>query len=128
MGDFSAAAAKAVGIPQIELLQGASNYHTWRSMATTFLNIMGVWDVVSCKTVKPGDAGKADNEWLQQSHRAKGFLLLNVEKGIWPIITLADDAPDIWQKLKEAFDQKTTTTLYSLLKAIFMLRYMNKHD
>jgi hypothetical protein len=41
MGDTS----KSLAILQIEKLTGAANFHTWRSIATTFLDIMGVWDL-----------------------------------------------------------------------------------
>ena len=40
--------SKSLNIPQIEKLRGATNYHTWRSIPTIFLDIMGVWDVVTC--------------------------------------------------------------------------------
>jgi hypothetical protein len=41
--------AKSLTILQIEKLCGTGNSHTWRSMAITFLDTMGVWDVVSWK-------------------------------------------------------------------------------
>ena len=45
--------SKSLNIPQIEKLRGMTNYHTWRSIATTVLDIIRVWDVVTGKTPKP---------------------------------------------------------------------------
>jgi len=45
--------SKSLNIPQMEKLRGAANYHSWRSIVTTFLDIMGVWEVVTGKTPKP---------------------------------------------------------------------------
>jgi len=120
---------KSLNIPQIEKLRGATNYHIWRSIATTFLDIMGVWDVVTGKTPKP-DATDATAEaaWIRLSQPAKGFILLNIDRGLMPLISTASDAPTAWAKLEEKFDRKTTTSLHSLLKTIVTLRCSNKRE
>ena len=45
--------SKSLNIPQIDKLCGAKNYHTWRSIAMTLLDIMRVGDDVTGKTPKP---------------------------------------------------------------------------
>jgi len=121
--------SKSLNIPQIEKLHGAANYHTWRSIATTFLDIMGVWDVVTGKTAKP-DSTETTSEasWIRLSQRAKGFLLLNIDRGLMPLISTAQDAPTAWAKLEEKFDRKTPTSLHTLLKTIVTLRCNNKRE
>ena len=119
---------KAIGIPQIDKLKGTTNYHSWRSISITFLDIMGVWDIVSGKTAKPADSGSSQTTWMQSSQRAKGFLLLNVDKALMPLISSATDAATAWKRLEEKFDRKTTTTLHSLLKNILTLRCTNKRE
>ena len=121
--------SKSLNIPQIEKLRGAANYHTWRSMATTFLDIMGVWDVVTGKTAKPDDTdATAEASWVRLSQRAKGFILLNIDRGLMPLISTAPDAPAAWAKLEENFDRKTPTSLQTLLKTIVTLRCSNKRE
>ena len=121
--------SKSLNIPQIEKLRGAANYHTWRSMATTFLNIMGVWDVVIGKTTKPdGTDATTQASWVRLSQRAKGFILLNIDRGLMPLISTAPDAPAAWAKLEEKFDRKTRTSLHTLLKKIVTLRCRNKRE
>lgn len=118
---------KSIGIPQIDKLRGTANFHTWRSMSITFLDIMGVWDVVNGKTTKPADLS-TQTKWMQSSQRAKGFLLLNVDKGLMPLVSSAADATTAWKRLEEKFDRKTTTTLHSLMKTILTLRCSNKRE
>jgi hypothetical protein len=89
---------KSLTIPQIEELRGTGNYHTWHSIAITFLDIIGVWDVVSGKKTKPatnnGEAGAMTFEdWTCLSQLEKGFLLLNVNRGLMQLISSALDAP-----------------------------------
>ena len=118
---------KSIGIPQIDKLRGTANFHTWRSMSITFLDIMGVWDVVNGKTTKPAGLS-TQTKWMQSSQRAKGFLLLNVDKGLMPLVSSAADATTAWKRLEEKFDRKTTTTLHSLMKTILTLRCSNKRE
>jgi len=121
--------SKSLNIPQIEKLRGAANYHTWRSMATTFLDIMGVWDVVTGKTEKPdGTYATTEASWVRLSQHAKGFILLNIDRGLMPLISTAPDAPAAWAKLEEKFDRKTPTSLHTLLKTIVTLRHSNKRE
>ena len=121
--------SKSLNIPQIEKLRGAANYHTWRSIATTFLDIMGVWDVVTGKSPKPDGTDTAKPaSWVHLSQRAKGFILLNIDRGLMPLISSTQDAPTAWAKLEEKFDQKTPTSLHSLLKTIVTLRCSNKRE
>ena len=119
--------SKSLNIPQIEKLGGATNYHTWRSIPTTFLDIMAVWDVVTGKTPKPdGTDTTAEASWVRLSQRAKGFILLNIDRGLMPLISSTSDAPTAWAKLKGKFDRKTPTSLNSLLKTMVTLRCSNK--
>ena len=119
---------KSIGIPQIDKLRGTANFHTWKSMSITFLDIMRVWDIVCGKTKKPTDPGSSQTTWMQSSQRAKGFLLLNVDKGSMPLISSATDATTAWNRLEDKFDRKTTTTLHSLMKTILTLRCSNKRE
>jgi len=121
--------SKSLNIPQIEKLRGAANYHSWHSIATTFLDIMGVWEVVTGKTPKPdGTDTTKEASWVRLSQRAKGFILLNIDRGLMPLISSAQDAPTAWAKLEERFDRKTPTSLHSLLKTIVTLRCSNKRE
>jgi len=119
--------SKSLKMPQIEKLRGVTNYHTWRSISTTFLDIMRVWDVVTGKTSKP-DGTDATNEasWVRLSQRIKGFILLNIDRGLMPLISTASNAPTAWAKLEEKFDRKTPTSLHCLLKTIVILHCSNK--
>ena len=122
-----AEASKSLNIPQIEKLRGTTNYHTWHSIATTFLDIMGVWDVVTGKTPKPdGTDTIAEASWVRLSQHAKGFILLNIDRGLMPLISAALDAPTAGAKLEEIFDRKTPTSLHMLLKTSVTLRCSNK--
>jgi len=121
--------SKSLNIPQIEKLHGATNYHTWRSISTTFLDIMGVWDVVMGKTPKPdGNDTAAEASWVRLSQCAKGFILLNIDRGLMPLISNASDAPTAWAKLEEKFHRKIKTSLHSLLKNIVTLSCRNKRE
>jgi hypothetical protein len=115
--------AKSLTIPQIVKLHGTGNYHTWRSIAVTFQDIMGMWDVVSGKKTKPaannGEASAMTAEdWTHLSQRAKGFLLLSVDRGLTPLMSSAQDALSVCTKYEEKFDRKTASSLHSLLKPI----------
>jgi len=118
--------SKSLNIPQIEKLCGATNYHTRRSIATTFPDIIGLWDVVTGKTPKPDSTdATAGASWVYLSQRAKGFILFNIDRGLMPLISTAPDAPSAWAKLEKKFDRKTPTSLHSLLKCIITLRCSN---
>ena len=65
---------------------------------------------------------------MQSSQRAKGFLLLNVNKGLMPLISSGTDATTAWNQLEEKFDRKTMTTLHSLMRTILTLRGSNKRE
>ena len=121
--------SKSLNIPQIDKLHGAANYHSWRSIATTFLDIMGVWEVVTGKSPKPdGTDTTKEASWVRLSQRAKGFILLNIDRGLMRLISSTQDAPTAWAKLEERFDWKTPTSLHSLLKTIVTLRCNNKRE
>jgi len=119
---------KSISIPQIDKVRGNANFHTWRSMSITLVDIMGVWDIVSGKTTKPADLGTSPITWMRSSQRAKGFLLLNGDKGLMPLISSAPDATIAWNRLEEKFDRRTTTTLRSLMNTILTLRCSNKRE
>ena len=120
---------KSLNILSIDKLRGATNYHTWRSIATTFLDIIGVWNVVTGKTLKPdGSDTTVETSWVRLSQRAKGFILLDIDCGLIPLISIASDAPTARAKLEEKFDRKTPTSLHSRLKTIVTLHCSNKRE
>jgi hypothetical protein len=96
------------------------------------MDMMGVWDVVSEKTPKPaadgGDGAVSAKDWTRLSRRAKGFLLLNIEPGLMPLISSAEHAPSAWKMLEEKFHCKKATSLHSLLKMIMTLHRGNKME
>ena len=78
---------------------------------------MGVWDVITGKTAKlDGTDATAEASWVRLSQYAKGFILLNIDRGLMPLISTAPDAPAAWAKLEEKFDWKTPTSLLTSAK------------
>jgi len=121
--------SKSLNIPQIEKLRGATNYDTWRSITTTFLDIMGVWDLVIGKSPKPKASDTtAEASWVRLSHCAKDFILVNIDGGLMPLVSTTSDAPTAWAKLEEKFNRKTPTSRHSLLKTILTLSCSNKRE
>jgi hypothetical protein len=87
-------ATKAVAIPQIEKLRGDLNHHQKRSMAVTFLDTIGICNVVNGMFPKPEAKETYDLvSWQCLSHGPKRFLLLNVEKAPLSLVSSSANTP-----------------------------------
>lgn len=98
-------------IPQIGKERGSKNYHSWRSMAITFLDIMGVRQTVGGHTPKPEPELE---KLLHFSQRAKGFLLFNVEKGLFSLVFSAAGAPTAGPNWRKNSMERPPTTFTPL--------------
>src|SRR5208282_4793605 len=118
---------KLTTVLQIEKLCGISNYHTWRSLAMTFLHIMGVADIIFGDIPRPAKASSSGIDrttvndlptWELASHRTKGFIIVNIDSSLLPLIAQCPDAPSAWKALEERFDRKTTASMHLLVKSV----------
>ena len=118
--------SSSISIPQIQKLQGATNFHAWRRIAKMFLIVMRIWNIVSGEKKKLSSTTEGE-AWTQNSYWAQVFLLSNMDESLMPLIALAKDTRQAWMILEDKFDRQTVTNLHSLLKAIkFHLKCANK--
>jgi len=115
------------GIPSIEKLKGATNYHSWRSMTITFFKYLKVWDVVSGDSkLDPTVSPEETATWEDKSTKALAFLYCNIDPTLCHVIEGCSNALEAWATLRNKFDRQNTTTLHILLKAIVTLQYSEK--
>lgn len=95
----------------IEKLKGSSNYHTWCFAAQNVLTYNGYEKcILDDETLRETDVNKLKN--------AKAILSLSVETSLYIHIQKCTTAYEIWQKLKDLFDDKGLTRKIGLLKSL----------
>lgn len=124
-----------------ESLQGESNFHSWKMTITMYLDIFGLWEVVSGAEPRPaatepevptapasasGAAAALEakqNAWDQTSLKAILFLHKHVERDIKSSVSACRTAPEMWKALMDRYNRRNIMALLEVFRSIVTLRY-----
>lgn len=98
----------------IEKLKGSENYHTW-SFAVN--NLLELNDYKAC--ILTGDDAEKDKDKLR---RAKARLALSIDQSIFVHIQSAKTAAEIWNTLKDLYEDKGLIRRIGLLRKLVTTR------
>lgn len=102
----------------IEKLKGASNYHTWCFAMQNLLIYNGhAKCILEDETKREKDAEKLSS--------CKAILSLNVDSSLYIHIQNCTTAIEVWQKLKDLFDDKGLTRKIGLLRSLTQSKLEN---
>lgn len=99
-------------LAEIEKLTGSTNYNDWKFAITAYLQHENLWKYVE------GKEATAANLEDQNVIKARSKLRLSVDKSVYSYITEANTPKEIWDKLKEAFEDSGLTNKVSLLRIL----------
>ena len=99
---------------EIEKLKGSTNYHSW---------CFAILCVIDCKGYRKCiDGSETDADKLTS---CRGLIALSVETSIYPHIENSKTAKEIWEKLKELYDNKGMSRKISILRSLVSIRLEN---
>jgi len=107
-----------IGDISMELLNGSSNFHSWK---TTIENILIIKDLASTLV-----AGKEKDEGKNQ--KAKAYLIISVCSGLQSHIKSLATPALIWKKLSEMFEDAGLSRQVSLLSSVCSLNLSDCND
>ena len=86
--------------PQVKLLQGRENYHSWSIAMKAYLHHEDVW----CAVEAPANGAiTTDDKNLTKAHSK---IILDVDEEVYLHFSDSETAEQIWTKLRSAFDDK----------------------
>jgi transposase InsO family protein len=103
--------------PQIDKLQGAENWASWKMLMEMILESDGLWGVVEREPAAE-DLTAKDSEVYQRDRRARMKIALSLGKECLGYILEAKTAHQQWTKLCNNFEDKGVYRRTSLLKKI----------
>lgn len=104
----------AVSVPK---LKGRENYSEWAYAAESFLILEGSWNYVTQKPENP--------EEIAADTKAKAKLVLTIDSKLYVHIKGSNTTKELWEKLKNMFDDAGFTRRISLLRTLISIRLEN---
>lgn len=99
---------------EIDKLRGNDNYHTWS---------MAVQSVLVMKGLKKCLSDNVEGEFTtEEDEKCKAQLTLSVDTRIYVHIQKCSTAKDVWQKLKDLYEDQGLTRKISLLRSLISMR------
>lgn len=97
-----------------------SNYQRWKYEVTSYLESVGVFDIVSGAEPCPNSTthAKEAKEWRKGDARAKRILTGGLSDDDHASIRKCEFALEIWETIKSLYEAKTETNKYLLGQAL----------
>lgn len=122
MSDTTTTGLRDLYKPEIECLQGDTNFYTWKSQATSHLRLLNLWDLVSGADPRP-IASAQQAVWDSGDQQAKYFLTRTVDFSLCELFAAATTSVEIWNVLMDRFHRNDAASLLRCHRAILTLRY-----
>lgn len=98
-------------------LKGRENFTIWKTQAKSFLVVKGFWKYISV-----GLASNADEKETEREAQALAQLILLLDPCTFSHIISAERAKDAWDKLIEAFENKSVSRKVDLLRQLVQMK------
>lgn len=101
-------------------LTGSDNYHVWKFAVQNLIDYEGLTDALEAvSSLTPNVAKMTDTAKLA---KAKGLLALSVEPSVYAHITSATSALEIWNILKNLYEDRGLSRRITLLRELISIR------
>ena len=102
--------------PQVKVLQGRENYHSWAIAMKAYLQHEDVW----CAVEAPERGAITTDE--KKLTKARSKIILSVDEEVYSHFSDSDTAEQIWKNLRAAFDDKGILRGVGLLTQIVSIK------
>jgi hypothetical protein len=118
---------KVAKVSTFTKLEGASNFHSWKTMTLRMARIMHIKDLL---TGNPNDEGYSYSESDEELRQDMAFVFLteNIVQEHHDLVNYATTPDEAWKNIKNAFDRKTTINEQALITEFLSLRCNNRYD
>jgi hypothetical protein len=118
---------KVAKVSTFTKLEGASNFHSWKTMTLRMARIMHIKDLL---TRNPNDEGYSYSESDEELRQDMAFVFLteNIVQEHHDLVNYATTPDEAWKNIKNAFDRKTTINEQALITEFLSLRCNNRYD
>jgi len=111
---------------KVVLLEGSTNYRTWKFSMRMVLLTKDLWDVVDGSAVKP-PSGDGALEWEKKDQKALAYISLTLNPVEQHHILDCTTAKAAWDVLKKLYEGKGRNRKFLLMEQLFKLN-MDGHD
>lgn len=101
-------------------LKGSENFHTWKFAITNLIDFQGLSEALVC--AKPTEPNTAKMEDASKLAKAKAIISLSVETHIYAHIQSAKSALEIWNILKNLYEDRGLSRRITLLRELISIR------
>src|SRR2546423_7019220 len=105
---------------KVELLQGSTNYRTWKFSMRMVLQAKDLWEVVSGEEVKP-EAEKAGQTWEKKARKALATIALALSAVEKEHIIECTAPKAAWDILEKLYEGKGRNRKFMLLQELFRM-------
>jgi len=108
---------------RIELLQGSSNYRTWKFSMKMLLQAKDLWELVSGEELKPDDDDDVEkvSEWNRKARRAMAVIALSMTGAEKEHVIDCDTPKQAWDILEKLYEGKGRNRKFMLLQELFRM-------
>jgi len=104
-------------LPSIEKLEGSKNYGNWKFAMQMYLMHEDLWDCIDID-----ETGNVKNKDSKKEQKAHAKLCLMVHPCTFVHVKNAKSAREVWQNLKQAYEDKGLSRRLMLLRLLFGLK------
>jgi hypothetical protein len=105
---------------KVELLQGSSNYRTWKFSMKMVLQAKDLWEVVSGEEVKPAEE-KAAQAWEKKARKALAAIALALSAAEKENVIDCETPKAAWDILEKLYEGKGRNRKFMLLQELFRM-------
>lgn len=138
MGDSEGGGARAFAsgvhrVPKLPFNGKPEGWPEWKIRISSWMKLIGVWDVMSGKTERPGDTAReraARAEYNEKNSTAFTYIVTNVSGAAFNIVAQAseDDGRAAWALLLDRYETKTRAQKINLLTQLMRIKLGGDQD
>lgn len=110
------------------LLEGASNWHTWKFQAKVILKAVNVFNIVDGTHKCPEKDEEKISSWKRLDAKAQGVIVVRLSSKALLHVQNCETAKEIWDKLNTIYEQKSDVSLHVLQQKFFEEKYSVTED
>lgn len=110
------------------LLEGVSNWHTWKFQVKVILKAVNVFDIVDGTRKCPETDEEKISLWKRLDAKAQGVIVVRLSSKALLHVQNCETAKDIWDKLNTVYEQKSDVSLHILQQKFFEVKYSETED
>ena len=112
-------------LAKLPLLKG--NYVNWKFKMEHALRVRRLWGIVNGEERRP-DSSPAKEEWERRDEQARQCIVMTVDEENTSSLFTAENAKEMWECLKEVFQEKSISNILTLKNEFFTYKKDPKHN